>query len=49
MKPPTEKVWWEATLDLSSFDVREETPTQVFGWHDGNYITILKSSIGKEI
>ena len=45
MKPPTEKVWWEATLDLSLLDVREETPTQLFGWIDGNYVTILKSSI----
>ena len=49
MKPPTEKTWWEATLDLSSFDVREETQTQLFGWHDGNYITILKSSIPEQI
>ena len=49
MKPTTEKTWWEATLDLSSFDVREETPTQLFGWHEGNYITILKSSIESPI
>ena len=45
MRPPTEKTWWEATLDLSLLDIREETPTQLFGWYNGNYITILKSSI----
>ena len=45
MKPPTEKDWWEAKLDLSGLQVREETSTQLFGWYNGNYITILKSSI----
>jgi hypothetical protein len=45
MKPPTEKVWWDAKLDLSGFQIREETSSQIFGWHEGNYITILKSSI----
>lgn len=45
MKPLTEKVWWEAKLNLSNLDIREETQTQITGWYDGNYITILKSSI----
>ena len=45
MRPLTEKVWWEAKLNLSNLDVRDETQTQITGWYDGNYITILKSSI----
>ena len=45
MKPPTELDWWEAKLILSRLDIREETRTQITGWYDGNYITVLKSSI----
>jgi hypothetical protein len=45
MRPPTESDWWEAKLILSRLDIREETRTQITGWYDGNYITVLKSSI----
>lgn len=45
-KPLSEKTWSEMKMDLSDFDIREETSTEFHGYYLGsNYFSILKSSI----
>lgn len=45
-KPLSEKTWSEMNMDLSDFDIREETSTEFHGYYIGsNYFSILKSSI----
>jgi hypothetical protein len=45
-KPLSEKTWSEMEMDLSYFDIREETPTEFHGYYlNNNYFSVLKSSI----
>ena len=45
-RPLSEKTWSEMEMDLSYFDIREETSTEFHGYYlNNNYFSVLKSSI----
>lgn len=36
--------WEDVTIDMSKFESKNEFDDQVFGWYQGEYISILKTT-----
>lgn len=41
--------WEDVSIDLSKFKAEKEFTDQIFGWYEGEYISILKTTISNNV